>query len=55
MKLNIAQIREIEKLLDQGMAPDAIADSIARMADLDALDREAVRTAAVDIQRRRAS
>ena len=38
MALTRAQIDEIQQRLDEGMTPEAIADSIGRLADLDELD-----------------
>lgn len=47
--MNFAQLAEIQKMLDRRMTPAAIADSVARTTDLDAIEREAVRAAAVEI------
>jgi hypothetical protein len=50
MALTRAQINEIQQRLNAGMTPEAIADSIARMADLDELDIVTIRSAAYDLQ-----
>ncbi|MFD2157246.1 hypothetical protein [Rhodococcus jostii] len=45
------QLDEIRRHLDEGMTPDAIADYLGRVADLDLMDIETVRTAAYAISR----
>lgn len=47
--LTRAQIDEIQQRLDQGMTPEAIADSIGRLADLDPLDVVQIRSVAYDL------
>jgi hypothetical protein len=49
MQLTRAQIEEIKERLAEGMTPDAIANSIGRMADLDYLDVVTLRSKAYDI------
>ncbi|MDH6288205.1 hypothetical protein [Rhodococcus opacus] len=49
--LSDEQLDEIRRQLDQGMTPDAIADYLGRVADLDLMDIETVRTAAYAISR----
>ncbi|MGJ6127372.1 hypothetical protein QN239_32860 [Mycolicibacterium sp. Y3] len=49
MALTRAQIDEIQQRLDEGMTPEAIADSIGRMADLDELDIVTIRSTAYDL------
>lgn len=48
--LTRAQIDEVQGLLDAGMAPPAIADSIGRMADLSHLEVVTIRSVAYDLQ-----
>lgn len=50
MALTRAQIDEIQQRLDEGMTPEAIADSIGRMADLDELDIVTIRSTAYDLR-----
>lgn len=45
-----AQIDEIQERLDEGMSPEAIADSIGRVADLDELELVTIRSAAYDLR-----
>lgn len=47
--LTRAQIDEIQQRLDEGMSPEAIADSIGRLADLDELDIVTIRSTAYDL------
>ncbi|GAT02295.1 MULTISPECIES: helix-turn-helix domain-containing protein [Mycolicibacterium] len=47
--LTRAQIDEIQQRLDEGMSPEAIADSIGRVADLDELDIVTIRSVAYDL------
>jgi len=47
--LTRAQIDEIEQRLDEGMTPEAIADSIGRVADLEELDIVVIRSTAYDL------
>lgn len=49
--LSDEQLDEIRRQLNQGMTPDAIADYLGRVADLDLMDIETVRTAAYAISR----
>jgi hypothetical protein len=49
MALTKAQIDEIQQRLDEGMSPEAIADSIGRLADLDELDVVTIRSTAYDL------
>ncbi|KAA1249866.1 hypothetical protein F0Q45_12740 [Mycobacterium simiae] len=49
MVLTRAQIDEIRQRLDEGMSPEAIADSIGRLADLDELDIVTIRSTAYDL------
>lgn len=49
MALTRAQIDEIQQRLDEGMTPEAIADSIGRLADLDELDIVTIRSTAYDL------
>jgi hypothetical protein len=49
MALTRAQIDEIQQRLDEGMTPEAIADSIGRLADLDELDIVVIRSTAYDL------
>ena len=49
MALTRAQIDEIQQRLDGGMTPEAIADSIGRLADLDELDIVTIRSTAYDL------
>lgn len=49
MALTRAQIDDIQQRLNEGMDPDAIADSIGRMADLDHLDIVTIRSVAYDL------
>jgi hypothetical protein len=49
--LSNEQLDEIRRQLDQGMTPDAIADYLGRVADLDLMDIETVRTAAYALSR----
>jgi hypothetical protein len=51
MALTRAQIAEIQERLDEGMTPEAIADSLGRIADLDHLDVITIRSAAYDLSR----
>lgn len=44
-----AQIDEIQQRLDEGMTPEAIADSLGRLADLDELDIVTIRSTAYDL------
>ncbi|AQA06970.1 hypothetical protein ACORG1_34265 (plasmid) [Mycobacterium sp. TJFP1] len=50
MALTRAQIDEIQERLDEGMSPEAIADSIGRVADLDELELVTIRSAAYDLR-----
>lgn len=50
MALTRAQIAEIQERLDEGMSPEAIADSIGRVADLDELELVTIRSAAYDLR-----
>jgi hypothetical protein len=50
MALTRAQIDEIQERLDEGMSPEAIADSIGRMADLDELELVTIRSTAYDLR-----
>ncbi|RFZ10369.1 hypothetical protein DSM43518_02283 [Mycobacterium marinum] len=50
MRLTRAQIDEIQQRLDEGMSPEAIADSIGRLADLEDLDIVMIRSAAYDLR-----
>lgn len=49
MALTRAQIDEIQHRLDEGMTPEAIADSLGRLADLDELDIVTIRSTAYDL------
>lgn len=49
MALTRAQIDEIRQRLDEGMTPEAIADSLGRLADLDELDIVTIRSTAYDL------
>ncbi|CQD02023.1 hypothetical protein BN000_00076 [Mycobacterium europaeum] len=49
MALTRAQIDEIQQRLDEGMTPEAIADSLGRLADLDELDIVTIRSTAYDL------
>ena len=49
--LNDEQLDEIRRHLDEGMTPDQVADYLGRVADLDLMDIETVRTAANAIAR----
>jgi hypothetical protein len=51
MALTRVQLDEIQERLDEGMTPEAIADSLGRIADLDHLDVIAIRSAAYDLSR----
>ncbi|CAN5736696.1 hypothetical protein BH09ACT8_BH09ACT8_56100 [soil metagenome] len=50
MALTRAQIDEIQERLDEGMSPEAIADSIGRLADLDELELVTIRSTAYDLR-----
>lgn len=47
--LTRAQIDEIQQRLDEGMTPEAVADSIGRLADLDELEVVVIRSTAYDL------
>lgn len=47
--LTRAQIDEIQQRLDEGMTPEAVADSIGRLADLDELKVVVIRSTAYDL------
>ncbi|MDZ4268171.1 MAG: hypothetical protein U1D00_21180 [Mycobacterium sp.] len=47
--LTRAQIEEIQQRLEEGMTPEAIADSIGRLADLDELEIVVIRSTAYDL------
>ncbi|ABG99795.1 hypothetical protein RHA1_ro08751 (plasmid) [Rhodococcus jostii RHA1] len=49
--LNDEQLDEIRRHLDEGMTPDAIADYLGRVADLDLMDIVTIRSAAVALSR----
>lgn len=49
MTLTRAQIDEIQQRLDEGMTPEAIADSLGRLADLEELDIVTIRSTAYDL------
>jgi hypothetical protein len=49
MSLTRAQINQIQERLDAGMTPEAIASSIARIADLDHIDTVVIRSTAYDL------
>ena len=49
MALTRAQIDEIQERLDEGMSPEAIANSIGRLADLDELEVVTIRSVAYDL------
>lgn len=51
MALTRAQLDDIQERLDEGMTPEAIADSLGRIADLDHLDVITIRSAAYDLSR----
>lgn len=50
MALNQKQREEIQRRLDAGLSPDAIAQSLGRIAELDDLQIEEIRTAAIGMQ-----
>jgi len=50
MALTRAQIDEIQQRLDEGMSPEAIANSIGRLADLDELEVVTIRSVAYDLR-----
>lgn len=50
MALTRAQIDEIQDRLDEGMSPEQIADSLARIADLEALEVVTIRSVAYDLR-----
>ena len=50
-QLTRAQLDEISDYLAAGMSPDAIADLIGRIADLDYLDIITIRSVAYDLSR----
>lgn len=50
MALTRAQIDEIQERLDEGMSPEAIADSVGRLADLDELELVTIRSTAYDLR-----
>lgn len=50
MALNQQQREEIQRRLDAGMSPDAIAQSLGRIADLDDLEIEEIRSTAIGMQ-----
>ncbi|RZL72712.1 MAG: hypothetical protein EOP32_38025 [Rhodococcus sp. (in: high G+C Gram-positive bacteria)] len=45
------QLDEIRRHLDEGMTPDAIADYLGQVADLDLMDIVTIRSAAVALSR----
>lgn len=51
-RLDQGQLDVIQEQLDKGMEPDAIANSIARINDLDDVTRAQIRVAAQDLQGR---
>lgn len=49
MMLNLVQRNIIRGYLDNGMSPEAIADYLGRLNDLDALEVVTIRSAAYDL------
>lgn len=49
MMLNLVQRNIIRGYLDDGMSPEAIADYLGRVNDLDALDIVTIKSAAYDL------
>ncbi|MFD6677299.1 hypothetical protein ACFWDA_23420 [Rhodococcus zopfii] len=49
-KLTDEQLDDIRRYLEQGMSPDDIANYLGRVADLDLIEIEQVRTAANELE-----
>lgn len=49
-KLTDEQLDDIREYLEQGMSPDDIANYLGRVADLDLIEIEYVRTAANELE-----